>query len=67
MAVDSNQDGRLYLRISGEDKARLLAVIEELNRLRPEAGYTLSTVARAAVLKKIDSLEKEIAKLRKTR
>jgi len=48
------------LRLSAEEKERLMSLVTRLNRLRPEANYTASGVIRAALLDRMAKLEEEL-------
>lgn len=55
------QDNRLFIRFSSEEKSRLKKAVEEYGKLYPGGSYTTSSIARAAVLARLDEMEKEIA------
>jgi predicted transcriptional regulator len=59
------KDGRLFLRFDPDEKARLEKLAEEFAKLRPEGAYTVSSICRAAILAKVDEMEKELKAIKK--
>ena len=65
MSNDKQLDGRLYLRFTPAEKARLVAVAGEYAKLRPEGNYTVSSIARAAIIAKLEEMESDLKKIKR--
>lgn len=54
------QNDRLFIRFSSEEKARLKKAVDDYKKLSPGSPLTVSSVARMAVLARLEELENEI-------
>lgn len=53
----SKQNTSILIRLSTDLKEKLDSIVEELREQRPEGNYTASSIARAAIIEKIEELE----------